>query len=345
MHCKLPISGLIADTAISAGKWRATQCHVAQMEESMKITKLSSSWTCTLAAVIMLVVSLPANAPAQTTGDQKAAGEWKTVEDVFGFPGANLPGGVIRFNMPRKDLHVTLAGTEIKPGLALGAWAAFHHVGANDAMVMGDLVLTEDEVAPVMKALLDGGVEVSAIHNHLIGESPRLIYLHMGGHGDPTKMARTIKHAVELTKTPLPTGGAGTKETADIGFDVATVEKIMGRPGNVSGGVLHFNAPRAENLTEEGMDTPPSMGAGTAINFQPTGNDRAAIAGDFALTGKEVGPVMKVLQDNGVQILALHSHALDDVPRLFYMHFWANDDALKLAKTLRSALDRTNSAR
>ena len=147
----------------------------------MKSAKLSSIRTCTLAAVILYLVSLPIIAPAQTTGDQKASGEWKAVEDVFGFPGANLPGGVIRFNMPRKDLHVTLAGTEIKPGLALGAWAAFHHTGDNDAMVMGDLVLTEYEVAPVMKALLDGGVEVTAIHNHLIGESPRLIYIHMGG--------------------------------------------------------------------------------------------------------------------------------------------------------------------
>jgi len=310
----------------------------------MKNIKLSSIRTCTLTAVVIFLVSLSTTSPAQTTGDQKAAGEWKTVEDVFGFPGANLPGGVVRFNMPRKDLHVTLAGTEVKPGLALGAWAAFHHVGDNDAMVMGDLVLTEDEVAPVMKALLDGGVEVTAIHNHLIGESPKIIYIHMGGHGDPVKMAQTIKQAVGLTKTPLPQGG-GTKETADLGFDVAAVEKIMGRQGNVSGGVLHFNVPRAEKLTEEGMDTPPSMGAGTVINFQPTGNGRAAIAGDFAMTGKEVGPVMKVLHDNGVQAVALHSHALDDVPRLFYMHFWANDDAVKLAKTLRSALDETNSAK
>ena len=167
----------------------------------------------------------------------------------------------------------------------------------------------------------------------------------MGGHGDPVKMAQTIKHAVGFTKTPLPQG-AGTKETAgDLAFDAATVEKIMGRPGNVSGGVLHFSAPRAENLTEEGMDAPPSMGAGTAINFQPTGNGRAAIAGDFAMTGKEVGPVMKVLHDNGIQAVALHSHALDDVPRLFYMHFWANDDAVKLAKGLRAALDNTNSAK
>jgi hypothetical protein len=126
----------------------------------MKNTKLLSVKTCTLAAVIVLFISLPTTSSTQTMGDQKAAGEWKTVEDVFGFPGANLPGGVVRFNMPRKDLHLTLAGTEIKPGLALGAWAAFHHVGANDAMAMGDLVLTEDEVAPVMKALQDGGVEI-----------------------------------------------------------------------------------------------------------------------------------------------------------------------------------------
>src|SRR5260370_38581923 len=178
----------------------------------MKNAKLSSIKTCTLAAAIILLFSLPTNSPAQTTGDQKATGEWKTVEDVFGFPGANLPGGVVRFNMPRKDLHVTLAGTEVKPGLALGAWAAFHNVGNNDAVVMGDLVLTEDEVAPVMKALLDGGVEVTALHNHLIGESPKIMDLHMGGHGDPVKFAQTIKQAVGLTKKPFPPT-PGAKET------------------------------------------------------------------------------------------------------------------------------------
>jgi Domain of Unknown Function (DUF1259) len=312
----------------------------------MKKIEVLSIRACALAAIILVLVSLHTNSLAQNTGDQKAAaaGKWKSVEEVFGFPPANLPGDVVRFNMPRKDLHVTLAGTEIKPGLALGSWAAFHSVGDNDAMVMGDLVLTEDEVAPVMKALQDGGVEVTALHNHLLGESPRILYIHMGGHGNPVKLAQTIKHAVGLTKTPLPQGG-GTKETADLGFDVAAVEKIMGHQGNVSGGVLHFNVPRAEKLTEEGMETPPSMGAGTSINFQPTGNGRAAIAGDFAMTGAEVGRVMKVLQDNGVQAVALHSHALDDVPRLFYMHFWANNDAVKLAKILRTALDETNSAK
>ncbi len=303
------------------------------------------SWTVRgLAVLIISVVCLPTISWAQAKADQKPAGaaEWKSVADVFEFPGDVLPGGVIRFNMPRKDLHVTVGGIEIKPGLALGAWAAFHYVGKNDAMVMGDLVLMEEEVAPVMKALQEGGVEVTALHNHLLGESPRILYMHMGGHGDPVKMARTIKQAVALTKTPLPQAG-GAKESEDIGFDVAAVRKILGQPGTVSGGVLHVNVPRAEKLTEEGMDTPPSMGAGTSINFQPTGDGKAAIAGDFAMTFKEVGPVMKVLQENGIQPVALHSHALNDVPRLFYMHIWANDDALKLAKTLRSALDNTNS--
>jgi hypothetical protein len=299
-----------------------------------------------VATAIIFLAALPILCVAQTKANERpaAATEWKNVEDAFGFPGDRLPGGVIRFNMPRKDLHVTLGGIEIKPGLALGAWAAFHYVGKNDAMVMGDLVLTEDEVAPAMKALQDGGVEVTALHNHLLGESPKIMYIHMGGHGDPVKLAKTIKQAVALTKTPLPQGGAA-KESTDLGFDVAAVEKVMGHPGKVSGGVLHFNVPRAEKLTEEGMDTPPSMGMGTSINFQPTGNGKAAIAGDFAMTWKEVEPVMKTLRDNGIESVALHSHALNDVPRLFYMHFWANDDALKLAHGLRAALDKTNSAK
>jgi hypothetical protein len=292
---------------------------------------------------VVVAVLLAGSAWAQQMKPQpNQTSPWKDVEAVFGFPGSLLPDGVVRFNMPRTDLHVTVSGTEIKPGLALGGWAAFLMVGDKDAMVMGDLVLTESEVAPVMKALQDGGVEVTALHNHLIGESPRILYVHMGGQGDPVKMARTIKGAVALTRTPLPPG-AGAKDTGELGLDAAAVAKILGYPGAVSGGVLHVNVPRAEKITEEGMETPPSMGMGTTINFQPTGNGNAAIAGDFALTGTEVGPVMKVLQDNGVQAVALHSHALDDVPRLFYMHFWANDDALKLATILRNAIDKTNS--
>lgn len=270
------------------------------------------------------------------------APDWKPVQQVFGFDGSALPGGVIRFNMPRADLHVTLGGVEVKPGLALGAWAAFAPMGKNGAMIMGDLVLTDEEVVPVTNALLDGGVEVTALHNHLLGETPKILYLHMGGHGDPVRLAQAVVKAVELTKTPMPPA-AGSKSEADLGFDRDAVEKAMGAKGNVSGGVLHFNVPRSEKVSEEGMPTPPSMGMGTSINFQPTGNGKAAIAGDFAMTGKEVGPVLEVLRQNGIAAVALHSHALNDVPRLFYMHFWANDDAVKLARGLRAALDQTDS--
>lgn len=297
-----------------------------------------------LRSALIVTVAMLLSGPVLAQQTKSKISDWKGVEDVFAFPGDLLPGGVIRFNMPRKDLHVTVGNVEIKPALALGSWAAFYMVGKNDAMVMGDLVLTEDEVAPVMKTLEDGGVEVTALHNHLIGETPRILYIHMGGHGDPVKMAQTIKLAVGFTKTPLPQGG-GAAASGDLGIDIATVEKILGHPGTVSGGVLHFSIPRAEKLTEEGMVTPPSMGMGTAINFQPTGKGRAAIAGDFALTWREVGPVMKILQGNGIQAVALHSHALNDMPRLLYMHFWADDDAIKLAKVLRDALDKTHSVK
>jgi hypothetical protein len=294
--------------------------------------------------MLMVLASVTVFSHAPATAQNAPTAEWKAVEEVFGFPPANLPGGVARFNMPRKDLHVMIGDVPVKPGLALGAWAAFHMAGNNDAMIMGDLVVTEAEVGAVMRALQEGGVEIAALHNHLLGETPKLLYLHIGGHGDPVKLATAVRRAVEAIKAPLPTGPSA-QETRDIGIDVPAIEKIMGRSGNVSGGVLHFGMPRAEKLTEEGMETPSSMGAGTAINFQPTGDGRAAIAGDLALLGKEVNPVIRVLQENGIAVVALHSHALDDSPRLFYMHFWASDDALKLAKGLKAAVDLTNSAR
>src|SRR6266581_6056851 len=200
----------------------------------MKNTKRSWTHKLPFLMVVTLFVSLANTALAQGAGDQKAA-EWKAVEDVFGFPPANLPNGVARFNMPRKDLHVTVGGTEVKPALALGGWAAFHRIGDNDAMIMGDLVLTEDEVAPVMNALQEGGVEVTALHNHLNGESPKIMYIHMGGHGDPVKLAQTIKQAVGLTKTPIPRGAPAKETAADLGLDVAALDKIMGRQGSVSG--------------------------------------------------------------------------------------------------------------
>ena len=287
---------------------------------------------------LVLPLSSAAFGQAETTPDSR----WKSVEDAMGRPGQPQPGDVMRFAMPRKDLHVTVGDVAIKPGLALGSWAAFVQA-EHGAMVMGDLVLTEDEVAPVMRKLQDGGIEISAVHNHLIGELPRVMYMHIAGHGNAVKLARAVHDAVALTKTPGPDGGNAPPATEPLGIDQKAVEEALGRGGKINGGILQFGVPRAETITENAMAVAPSMGLATALNFQPTGGGKAAVTGDFVLLGKEVNPVVKALRENGIAVTALHSHMLMEEPRLFFMHFWANDDAVKLAKGLKAALDLTNS--
>jgi hypothetical protein len=274
----------------------------------------------------------------------KDASDWKQVEDAMGRSGQTQPGDVIKFSMPRKDLHVALKGVDIKPGLALGSWAAFKRDGGA-AMVMGDLVLTEDEVQPVMKKLQDGDIEETALHNHLMWESPRVMYMHIASHGDAVQMAKAIHAALMLSKTPGPDASPAVQAATDLGFDQKQVEQILGHTGKINGGVLQIAVPRSEIITDSKMTVPPSMGVATALNFQPTGNGKAAITGDFVLLGSEVNLVLLALRGNGIDVTALHSHMLTEEPRLFFMHFWANDNALKLAKGLRAALDKTNSAK
>ena len=300
------------------------------------------------AAMVVLIsfFSMPiANAQSTTPGPTTEGADWKAVEQAIGRPGQMQPGDVIKFAMPRKDLHVSLDGVEIKPALALGSWAAFKR-DAGGAMVMGDLVLTEDELGPVMMKLQEGGVQETAVHNHLVGESPRVMYMHIASHGDAAQMAKVIHDALALTKTPGPDAGSAHPQPApDLGFDQKQIEGILGRPGKVNGGVLQIAVPRAETITDSGMTVPPSMGVATALNFQPTRNGKAAVTGDFVLVAREVNPVIKTLRANGIAVTALHSHMLTEEPRLFFMHFWANDDPVKLAKGLSAALHATNSAK
>src|ERR1700741_4789960 len=281
--------------------------------------------------VFALLLLLSGSAVAQQTS------AWKPVEDAMWRPGTMMGDG-LRFGMPRKDLHVMVRGTPIKPGVALGSWAAFKKIG-DQAMVMGDLVLTEDEIEPVMRKLQEAGIEIAAVHNHLIGEQPRVLYMHIESRGDAVKMATAIHDALALSKTPGPDASGTTASNELSGVDQKKIEAELGRSGKGNGGILAFGVPRAETITDEAMVVPPSMGVGTAINFQPTGDGKAAITGDFVLLGKEVNPVMKALREHGIDVTAVHSHMLTEEPRLFFMHFWANDDAGKLAKGLRAALD------
>lgn len=266
--------------------------------------------------------------------------DWSKVDRAIGKKGSDLPGGVHRYGLPRSDLKVTVDGVVVKPSLALGSWLAFQPAG-DDAMVMGDLVLTDTEIGPVMQRLIEGGVEVTAIHNHLLRTSIPVLYMHVGGHGDPVKLAEALHAAIALSKTPLSQTMAPAA-SAPLELDTASIETALGYTGTTNSGVYQFSIPRAESVSQGGMAVPPSMGTATALNFQPTGGGKAAITGDFVLLGNEVNPVLKALRQHGIEVTALHSHMIDDSPHLFFMHFWAHDDAVRLARGLRAALDLAN---
>lgn len=270
--------------------------------------------------------------------------DWQQVDDTLGRKPA-VAGDVRRYGFPRTDLTVTLDGVTIKPALALGGWVAFKpaHGGA---MMMGDLVLLESEISPVMAKMIASGLEITAVHNHLLRASPATFYMHVAGHGDPAKLASAIRDALAESKTPLTIAAPASPPPA-VDLDTAQLDQIIGVKGQANGGVYGFNVPRRDPISEGGMQLTPvgPMGLATGINFQPTGGGKAAITGDFVLTGEEVNPVISALRANGIEVTALHSHMLDEQPRLFFMHFWANDDAIKLAKGLRAALDKTASTK
>jgi len=288
----------------------------------------------------VLIVSTALALVANVAGAQQI--DWQKVDDAFGRK-ATVTEDVHRYGFPRTDLQVTLDGVTIKPALALGGWVAFKpaHGGA---MVMGDLVLLDSEINPVMAKLIENGLEITAIHNHVLRASPATFYMHVGGHGDAVKMATAIRTALAQSKTPLQAPAASAPPPA-IDLDTAQLDQIIGAKGQANGGVYQIGVPRRDPISEHGTQISPAgpMGVATAINFQPTGNGKAAITGDFVLAGEEVNPVLKALRSNGIEVTAIHSHMLTETPKLIFLHFWANDDALKLARGLRAALDKTAS--
>lgn len=297
-----------------------------------------------ISAALLLVAALAAPAVA--------APDWNAVGAALGKTGSQQPDGIYKIALPRSDLHVTLDGVTLKPGFALGGWLGFEPVG-EDAMMMGDLVLTPEEVDPVLAKLLEENIAVTAIHNHLLRTDPAVVYMHVEAHGDPAKLARGLHNAIAFSMTPLaaaqpPQGQASYLSAAALDpfpLDADALDRTIGFPGKNNGGILQYSLPRADKITAHGTPVPPALGTATAINFQPTGEGKAAITGDFVLTAQEVNPVAKALRQSGIAVTALHSHMLDEEPRLFFMHFWANDDARKLAQGLRAALDKVNLAK
>jgi hypothetical protein len=322
---------------------------IGSTKENLTMRKLL--WT----TIAILAVCLASGAGAQNidwqiftepfvTSAHAQEVDWEQVDDVLSRKPA-VSGDVRRYGFPRSDLSVTLDGVTIKPALALGGWVAFKPMHG-EAMVMGDLVLLESEINPVMLKMIEGGLDITAVHNHLLRASPATFYMHIGGHGDPVKLATAIREGLAASKTP---GVAPTTANPPLAVDLDTaqLDQIMEAKGQANGGVYQFNVPRRDPVSMDGMAmTPPApLGVAIGINFQPTGGGKAAITGDFVLTSDEVNPVIRALRANGIDVTALHSHMLDEQPRLFFMHFWAVDDATKLAKGLRAALDKTASVK
>jgi hypothetical protein len=289
-------------------------------------------------ALIAALVGASAIASSARSQSAPLAG----VAEALGRSGAEQPGGVMRFAFPRSDLTVVADSVTLKPAFALGSWVAFQSISPGIAMAMGDLVLTEDEVGPVMRALQAGGVEQTALHNHLLRESPHVMYVHVAAHGDPVKIAQTIRTALAQSKTPTGTPSAPAAASA-ADLDTAAIARTLGVSGKLNGVVYQVSVPRRERIMEGGHEIPPSMGVATAINFQPIGGGRAVITGDFVMRAEEVNKVIRALQAGGITPAGLHSHMLEESPRLFFMHFWGRDDAATLAKGLRAALDQTAS--
>jgi len=277
-------------------------------------------------------------AAATSAGAQEI--DWKKVDEAIGRSPAAVGGDVHRYGFPRSDLTVTLDGVTIRPALALGGWVAFKPMHGQ-AMAMGDLVLLQTEIAPVMTKLIQNGMEITAVHNHVLRGEPATFYMHIGGHGDPEKMAAAIREALSTgSKTPFEQATTASAAPA-LDLDTAKLDEIMHAKGTATGGVYQFGIPRREPATEGGMTVSPAMGGANGINFQPTGNGKAAITGDFLVTGNEVNPLIQALRQGDIEVTAIHSHMLDEQPRMFFIHFWANDDALKLARGVRAALDKT----
>jgi hypothetical protein len=297
-------------------------------------------WRPTIAGLLVLPVALALPGLVSGKDGEKATrGTLDTagIERAIGKAG-EAKGDVYKISLPRTDLQVTVDSVQVKPGLALGSWIAFKPA-AHGAVAHGDLVLAEREVPLVVQGLEAHGIRMTALHNHLIGESPRIMFLHFWGEGDAANLAQHLRDALSQTKTPMTDTKKPETSTEAAGFDAEQIQSVLGHKGTIKQGVLQVSVPRSEVIKESGVELPPSMGTATAINVQAAGADKVAATGDFVMTAEEVNRVAGALTKHGIQITALHNHLLHAAPNLYFMHFWAHDAPDHVAQGLRAALN------
>lgn len=306
----------------------------------------------TLLAAALLAVALAGCGNSNDTSHTGTHGEgthrpvttsdadWTSVTDALGRTGKFGDNNTVyRIPLVRSDLQVVTVGVPIKPGLSLGGYVAFAKY--DDAtMVMGDLVVTEAELPKVTDALQSHGIEQTALHKHLLEQSPQVWWTHIHAMGDPAKLAAGVKAALDATA--IAPAAAPPAQQPPVDLDTAGIDAALGRKGNPDGGLYKFNLARQDTIVDDGHLVPPTFGVTTTVNFQPLGEGKAAINGDIVMTGTEVQKVIQALRAGNISLVTVHNHSLTDEPRLFYLHYWAVDDAVTLAKAMRAALDATN---
>lgn len=270
------------------------------------------------------------------------AQSWREVQAAFGRTGT-VTEGVLNIPLPRTDLEVRLEGEVLEPDVYAKGWIGFQPLDGGRMRMMGELPVLVEELQPVLAEMREQGVEVTAIHNHLIGTSPPIMFTHFRASGNGIELARSIRSVVERTAIPLEALGREESPTRDW----SEIEAILDAEGEASGKVVSFNFPRNERLSMMGTPMPSTDALETAseLNFQDLGDGRAAAIGEYILVESEVVPVTRKLEEEGFNVTALHNHMLEETPRLLFLHFWKFGDPAELARAARAALDLTNTGR
>jgi len=285
----------------------------------------------TLLATVLLLGGLPAVGVCQAS----LGAPWDSVERILRTSGA-ATGGYYRYGWPRRDLTLRIGDVTVPPALALGAWAGFAGDPA-DATMMGDLVLMSGELKPVLAELARLRIEVTAIHNHLVGEQPQITYVHFHGQGNALELAARLDRVLALTGAPRPVAAAPAQP---VTIDTALVFGTLGLTGRAQGTVAQVSTVLVLGpVTMHGRPVTPALGYGSPINVQLVGPGRAVATGDFALLGSKVAPVLEALAAHGITATAVHSHLVDEQSTIYYMHFWADGPLPDVLRGLRAALD------
>jgi hypothetical protein len=283
----------------------------------------------------LIIVSLVILLSLSTSNSARASADLSEVAKILGFPGQMDEGAfVVRFG--RSDIKVSIDGEPMPTALGFGGWIAWKGVG-NYAMVMGDLVLLQKEVNPVVSALQEANIQVTALHNHFFYEQPPIMFMHIGGMGDPLKMAQGIRNALDKTATPHPSPASSGGSEPALNLDTKKIEQIIGHSGKAGGGSFKLTVGRP-GVKMHGVEITSSMGLNSWAGFVGT-NEKAHVAGDVVMSAKEVNPVIQAFRKGGIEIVAVHNHMLDEQPRVFFLHYWGTGPAEKLAHTVRAAFD------